>query len=198
MLPYVTSTIAILIAYLLGSVSSAIIICKIMRLPDPRTQGSHNPGATNVLRIGGKFPAALTLVGDILKGVLPVFVAKLAGLDSATVAAVALAAFLGHLYPVFFRFQGGKGVATLFGCLIALSWPAALCWGAIWLGMAALFRYSSLASLTASILAPVYLWVLTDEVAYAVAFWLMAGLLAYRHRGNIIKLAKGTESKLGK
>ena len=115
---------AVLIAYLVGSISSAIIVCKMMGLPDPRSQGSRNPGATNVLRIGGKKAAAITLLGDMLKGYLPVLAAKLLGLDPLTIALVMFAAFIGHLYPLYFRFEGGKGVATLIGCLLALNWPA--------------------------------------------------------------------------
>lgn len=190
--------IAALIAYLFGSISSAIIICKIMGLPDPRSEGSRNPGATNVLRIGGKKAAALTLLGDTLKGVIPVLAAKWLGLDSMGLALVTFAAFLGHLFPVFFRFEGGKGVATALGCMLALCWPAGLCWMAAWAVMAAIFRYSSLASLTASALAPVFFWYFTHEQIYVITMALMAVILFYRHRGNITKLLAGTESKIGK
>jgi glycerol-3-phosphate acyltransferase PlsY len=138
-----TILIAVIISYLFGSLSSAIIVCKLMGLTDPRTTGSNNPGATNVLRIGGKVPAVITLLGDVLKGVIPVLAAKWYGLPPLGLALVTLAAFLGHLFPVFFRFQGGKGVATLIGCLLALSWPVGLCWMATWLVMALLFRSSS-------------------------------------------------------
>src|SRR3990167_5067564 len=140
----VQTVISIIIAYLFGSISSAILVCKIMGLPDPRTEGSRNPGATNVLRIGGKKAAAITLLGDMLKGVIPVLAAKWYGLDSLGLALVTFAAFIGHLFPVFFRLEGGKGVATLLGCLLALSLPAGLCWIATWLLMAAILRYSSL------------------------------------------------------
>lgn len=189
--------IAVIVAYLFGSVSSAVIICKIMGLPDPRTQGSKNPGATNVMRIGGKKAAALTLAGDVLKGIIPVVLARWFGLTDSALAAVTFAAFIGHLFPVFFRFEGGKGVATLLGCLIGLSPLSAALWGATWLTVAKLSRYSSLSSLTASILAPLYIWGITGNTTYASAFALMAALLAYRHRSNIIKLANGTESKIG-
>src|SRR5688572_5024295 len=122
MSPYHFETvIAIVVAYLIGSLSSAIIVCKLMRLPDPRSEGSNNPGATNVLRIGGKKAAAITLAGDMLKGVIPVLAAKWCGIHPLGVGLVMLAAFAGHLYPIFFRFQGGKGVATLLGCLLALN-----------------------------------------------------------------------------
>src|SRR3990167_7024040 len=154
----IENIIATIIAYLFGSISSAIIVCKIMGLPDPRTEGSRNPGATNVLRIGGKKAAAITLIGDMLKGFLPVFIAAIIGLDSIGLALVAFAAFSGHLFPIFFRFEGGKGVATALGCLIALSWPAALCWFATWIIVAYWFRYSSLSSLAASALAPIFVW----------------------------------------
>lgn len=189
---------AIIIAYLFGSISSAIIVCRLMGLPDPRTQGSKNPGATNVLRIGGKKAAIITLLGDVLKGVIPVFAARLLGFDAITLSLAALAAFFGHLYPIFFRFEGGKGVATALGCLIALSPLTACCWGATWLVMAFLFRYSSLAALTASVLAPFYIWLFTREQAYVMAVTIMTILLLIRHRTNISKLLRGEESKIGR
>lgn len=190
--------VAAYIAYLFGSISSAIIVCKIMRLPDPRTQGSKNPGATNVLRIGGKKAAAITLLGDVLKGVIPVLFAKWYGLDTLGLALVAMGAFLGHLFPVFFRFEGGKGVATAIGCLLALSWPTGLCWMATWLIMALVFRYSSLASLTASLLAPLYIWLFSGSMIYTVTIAIMSVLLIIRHYRNIANLLSGKESKIGK
>ena len=189
--------IATFIAYLFGSISSAIIVCKAARLPDPRTQGSRNPGATNVLRIGGKKAAIVTLLGDTLKGVIPVLLAKWYGLDELGLALVTFAAFFGHLYPIFFRFEGGKGVATAIGCILALNLPVGLCWMATWTIVALIFRYSSLASLTASVLAPVYIWYFTGSYIYVMTIALMSLLLIYRHRGNITKLLAGTESKLG-
>lgn len=189
--------IAVVIAYLFGSISSAIIVCKVMGLPDPRTQGSNNPGATNVLRIGGKKAAFITLFGDMLKGVIPVLAAKWIGLPELGLALVTFAAFFGHLYPIFFRFEGGKGVATALGCLLALSWPVGLCWIATWLVMAFLFRYSSLAALTASCLAPLYTWFITGSAIYTVTIGLIAVFLIYRHRSNIQKLMNGQESKIG-
>lgn len=197
-MPFIETSIAILIAYLIGSFSSAIIVCKIMRLPDPRTQGSKNPGATNVMRFGGKKAAAITLAGDVLKGVIPVLAARWYGLDPTALAFVAFAAFVGHLFPIFFHFKGGKGVATLLGCLTALSWGTAICWAITWLIVAKLFRYSSLSSLTASILSPIYIWIITGNSIYVVIVALMAALLAYRHQSNIIKLMNGAESKIGK
>lgn len=190
--------IAIVIAYLVGSLSSAIIVCKIMQLPDPRTQGSQNPGATNVLRIGGKFPALITLLGDVLKGLIPVLVAKELGFEPAALALVTLAAFIGHLFPIFFGFKGGKGVATAIGCLLALSLPTGLSWIATWLIVALIFRYSSLAALTASVLAPLFIWLFTHQLIYVGTLALMAVVLIYRHRGNIAKLTQGQESKIGK
>lgn len=189
-------SIAVIISYLFGSLSSAIIVCKLMGLADPRTTGSNNPGATNVLRIGGKLPAIITLLGDTLKGVIPVLAAKWYGLPPLGLALVTLAAFLGHLFPIFFRFQGGKGVATLIGCLLALSWPVGLCWLGTWLLVAATFHYSSLAALTASILAPLYMWLFTANLIYVHTVMLIALILIYRHRTNIVKLATGQESKI--
>ena len=153
----------VLVAYLVGSIASAIVVCRVMGLPDPRTEGSGNPGATNVLRTAGKTPAALTLAGDVLKGVAPVLLAKGLGLSPAAVALAALAAFLGHLYPLYFGFRGGKGVATALGAVAALSWPVAAAMCALWLVVAAATRYASLASMIAAIGAPV------------AAFWLTPG-----------------------
>ena len=187
--------IAILIAYLFGSLSSAIIICKLLRLPDPRTEGSGNPGTTNVLRIGGKKAAFFTLLGDMLKGVIPVLLAKWYGIDVLGLALVTLAAFIGHLYPIFFRFQGGKGVATFFGCLLALAWPVGLSVVATWLIIAFIFRYSSLAALIAAALAPFYTWFFTNPT-FALVTCVISILLIYRHQGNIRKLLTGKESKI--
>lgn len=190
--------VAIYLSYLVGSISSAIIVCKIMRLPDPRTLGSRNPGATNVLRIGGKKAAIITLLGDMLKGAIPVLVAKWLGFDNTSLALIAFAAFLGHLFPIFFRFEGGKGVATALGCIGALSWPVGLCWLGTWLLIAVIFRYSSLASLAASVLAPFYLWYFTHDLFFVVILSLMSLILIIRHAGNIKKLIAGQESKIGK
>lgn len=188
--------VAILLAYLLGSISSAILVCKLMRLPDPRTQGSQNPGATNVLRIGGKIPAAITLFGDVLKGIIPVLLAKWYGFSPAVQTLVACAAFIGHLFPIFFRFQGGKGVATLLGCLLALSWLTAIAWMLTWLMVAKISRYSSLAALIASALTPFYIWFFSREISYVAGVIFMVIILIYRHKSNIIKLIQGKESKL--
>jgi len=192
----VETGIAILVAYLFGSISTAIITCKLMGLPDPRQQGSGNPGATNVLRFGGKKAAIITLLGDMLKGVIPVLAAKWYGLDALGLSLVAFAAFFGHLYPIFFRFQGGKGVATAFGCLVALSWPAGLALALTWALIAAIFRYSSLAALIAALLAPVYMMYFTN-LTYTLTTCAISALLIYRHHKNIRNLMLGKESKIG-
>ena len=191
-----TDIIAIILAYLFGSISSAILVCRMMGLPDPRTEGSRNPGATNVLRIGGKKAAALTLLGDALKGTIPILIAKYVGLSELTLALVAFAAFFGHLLPIFFRFEGGKGVATLLGCLLALSWPTALIWAMIWVFIVIIFRYVSLASIIASLFAPILIYNFTEEPAYVIALIAMDILLVYRHRTNITNLIHGKEKKI--
>jgi glycerol-3-phosphate acyltransferase PlsY len=182
-------------AYFLGSVSSAIIICRLMGLPDPRGQGSGNPGATNVMRIGGKKAAGITLIGDMLKGFLPVFLAKVLGLSPLILALTGLAAFFGHLYPVFFGFKGGKGVATSLGVLLGLSWLLGFAVIGTWLLVYKLRKISSLSALTASTLSPVYAWFLAgDEVIVGAAVVMMVFLL-YRHKGNIQRLMTGEEGK---
>ena len=195
MSPDLVATGALIIAYLLGSVCSAIIVCRVLGLPDPRTEGSHNPGTTNVLRIGGKGPAALTLLGDMLKGVVPVLVARQYGLEPAVVSAVGLAAFLGHLYPVFFRFEGGKGVATAFGVLFALHWPLGLAVGAIWVTAVAATRISSLGAILGFAAAPFIAWQMVP--AYMLGIVGMSLLLLARHKPNIIALVKGEERRFG-
>lgn len=182
--------------YLLGSISSAIVACKIMGLPDPRSQGSGNPGATNVLRMAGKKIAVLVLIGDVLKGVIPVLLAKLVGLPDYFLGWVVLATFLGHLYPIFFRFKGGKGVATAIGGIFVLSWILGLLLIITWLLVVVIFRYSSLGAIIASLLAPVYgIWLLTPGNYLPVV--LMSILLLYRHQKNIRNLWEGKEDKIG-
>ncbi len=190
------SLIMVAIAYLLGSVSSAIVVSKLMRLPDPRSSGSGNPGATNVLRVGGKRAGAITLLGDVLKGLLPVVAAKAFGFSDGVVAITALAAFLGHLYPVYFGFRGGKGVATSLGILLGLRPALGGIVLGIWLLILAVFRYSSLAALTAVVLGLFYAWgeVPTD---YYLVYVLVAIAILWRHRANIIRLIQGTETKVG-
>lgn len=188
--------ILIAFAYLAGSVSSAIIVCRLLGLPDPRGEGSGNPGATNVLRIGGKKAAAITLIGDVLKGIIPVLAAKLLGATLAVQAMVAVAAFLGHLYPVFFGFRGGKGVATAIGVLLGLNWQVGLLTIATWLVIAKVFRISSLAALLSILVTPVYIWWLIPEPSLLAAMLFMAALLFWRHRSNIRKLLQGTEGQI--
>ena len=183
----------IIAGYLFGSVSSAIIVCKLMRLPDPRTLGSNNPGATNVLRFGGKKAAAIVLFGDMIKGVIPVLAARLLGADVLILGAVGFAAFIGHLYPVFFGFRGGKGVATAFGVFATLSWQVGLALVGTWLLMAKVFKVSSLAALTAAVLAPLYIWWLTGEQHWVGIGIIMSAMLIWRHRSNIQRLLAGTE-----
>ena len=192
-----TNLVYILVGYLLGSLSSAIITCRLMGLPDPRSGGSGNPGATNVLRIGGKKAAAITLAGDMLKGLVPVLAVKALGADISIQSAVAVAAFLGHLYPVFFGFRGGKGVATVLGVLLGLYWPVGLLTIASWLVIAKGFKISSLAALIAILLTPLYiLWLKPDEPALLVAVIFMGTLLFWRHRSNIRNLLRGEESSI--
>jgi glycerol-3-phosphate acyltransferase PlsY len=198
--------LATVAAYLVGSLSFAVIVSRAMGLNDPRTFGSKNPGATNVLRSGNKAAAIVTLLLDALKGLLPVLAVKLFGkpygLGDGTMALVGLAAFLGHLWPVFFRFQGGKGVATFIGVVFGIHPILGLATGATWLIIAFFFRYSSLASLISAAFAPAY-YLLGDRVQWyaqasvALALAAMGMLLAYRHRENISRLLKGTESRLG-
>lgn len=185
-------------AYLVGSLSAAIIVCKLLGLPDPRTQGSRNPGATNVLRFGGKKAAAIVLVGDSVKGLLPVLVAQWLRVDDNVLAAVGLAAFLGHLYPLFFGFHGGKGVATAFGVLLGIAWPVALAAVATWLLVAKIFRISSLAALSAALLAPLFLWLNQASQPVLIMSWVMSLLLLWRHRGNIQRLITGEEGRIGR
>ena len=189
-------TLLILLAYLFGSLSAAIILCRLLGLPDPRTQGSGNPGATNMLRIGGKKAAAATLFLDMLKGLLPVLLARALDAPVEILAAAAFAAFLGHLYPVFFRFQGGKGVATALGVLLGLNWLVGLATIATWLVMALLFRISSLAALTAILLTPLYVWLLDRQAPLLLLAVAIAVLLFWRHRSNIRKLLDGTEGRI--
>lgn len=185
-----------LFGYLSGSLSAAIIVCKIMGLPDPRTQGSHNPGATNVLRIGGKKAAAITLLGDAIKGLVPVLVGQALSQDLVQLGIIGLAAFLGHLYPVFFSFRGGKGVATAFGVFVGISWMTGLALLTTWLVMARLFKISSLSALTAAVLAPAYLWLIEgDQILVGIAI-IISSLLIFRHRSNIKNLISGREGKI--
>lgn len=199
--------LATLVAYLVGSLSFAVIVSRVMGLNDPRTFGSKNPGATNVLRSGNKAAAVITLLLDAAKGWLPVFLVgwlgQPYGLEEGALALVGLAAFLGHLYPVFFRFQGGKGVATALGVLLGVNWVLGLATAATWIIVAFFFRYSSLAALLSAVFVPAY-YVFGDGVAWnlekpiLLTLSLMSLLLIFRHAENIGRLARGTESKIGK
>jgi len=171
MFPMMPELLLILAAYLIGSLSSAVLVCRLAGLPDPRSEGSGNPGTTNVLRIGGKVPAAATLAGDFLKGLGPVLIVGWMSQDQAVLGAVAVAAVLGHLYPLYFRFQGGKGVATGLGCLFGLSLWVGLAALATWLVIAALFRISSLAALVSALLSPLYVWAFGLGWELMVAAW---------------------------
>lgn len=186
-----------LAGYLIGSVSTAIIICKLMRLPDPRSEGSGNPGATNVLRVGGKKAAAITLAGDALKGFLPVFAATAAGLAPLWIGLTAIACVLGHLYPVFFQFKGGKGVATAFGSVFGLAWLSGLLVIASWLTLSLTFRYSSLAALGSLLMLPLFLWITTRSTAIVVCGIVISTLVFLRHKSNIHRLWNRTEPKIG-
>lgn len=193
--------LAIVLAYLIGSLSFAVIVSRVMGLDDPRSYGSGNPGATNVLRSGNKAAALLTLVFDALKGYVPVLLALVLaarfGWGEPTVGFVGLAAFLGHLWPVFFRFQGGKGVATAAGVLLALNpWLGAATL-ATWLIVAAITRYSSLAAIVAAVFAPFYQLLIWDLSPMVLPIAVMSLLLVWRHAGNIRKLMAGTESRIG-
>jgi len=188
----------IVAAYLLGSVSSAIIVCRAMGLPDPRTEGSNNPGATNVLRIGGKKAAFVTLLGDTLKGVIPVAACHLFGRTELVFALVGGAVFLGHLYPVFFGFKGGKGVATALGVQFGLHWMIGAAVGLTWLFMAKVANISSLAALISMLLAPLYIWFIWPASELIVMQALITLLLFWRHRSNIRNLLRGTEGRISK
>ncbi|MES2880121.1 MAG: glycerol-3-phosphate 1-O-acyltransferase PlsY [Pseudomonadota bacterium] len=199
--------LAAIAGYLIGSLSFAVIVSRVMGLNDPRTFGSKNPGATNVLRSGSKGAAIATLLLDAGKAWLPVMLVKWFGkpygLEEGSMALVGLAAFVGHLYPVFFKFVGGKGVATALGVLLGINWILGLATAATWLIVAYFFRYSSLAALVAALFAPVYyvfgdgvVWYLNKGVLLSLS--IMSLLLIYRHAENISRLIKGTESRLGK
>lgn len=195
------TSIAVVLAYLLGSISFAVVVSKVFGLADPRSYGSHNPGATNVLRSGNKLAAALTLLLDALKGWLAVWLTQWFGADfgiyQTGVAMVALAVFLGHLYPMFFRFKGGKGVATFMGILFALNVWLGLATAATWLIVAAFMRYSSLAAMISAVFAPFYYILLFGTDSIGAALLAIGGLLLYRHRANMVKLINGKESRLG-
>lgn len=192
-----TALLCALGGYLAGSIPFALLVSRVMSLPDPRTYGSGNIGATNVLRSGSRVAALATLIGDVAKGWIAVLVARYLQLPPEMVALVGFAAFVGHLFPVWLGFRGGKGVATAAGVLIAYDWRLGLAVLVVWLTMAVLSRYSSLASLTAALFAPVATWYILGSGPYLVAVVAMSVLLIARHHENIRKLARGQESRIG-
>lgn len=191
------SFVAIVAAYLVGSIPFAVLVSRAMGLPDPRSFGSGNPGATNVLRSGSKTAAVLTLVGDALKGWAAVWAAWAAGLGPATVAAVGVAAFLGHVFSVWLRFRGGKGVATAAGVLFALDWQVGVGVLAVWVTVAVVTRYSSLAAVTAACVTPLVIWVIEGLTPMFAAGVVMGAVLVWRHQANLVKLLRGEESRIG-
>lgn len=191
----IITILLLLIAYALGSISSAILLCQYLKLPDPREEGSKNAGATNVMRFADKKTAIYVLIGDIAKGLLAVLLGKLLGVNGIALGFIGFAAVLGHVYPLYFQFKGGKGVATALGVLLGLSPILALITGVVWIAVAALYRYSSLASTTAAIVAPISALLLKPE--YFPALVLIAVLLFYKHKDNIRRLREGTEPKIG-
>jgi len=202
--PSFITGVALLLAYAMGSVSFAVLISRVMKLPDPREYGSGNPGATNVLRSGNRTAAILTLLADALKGFIPVLLARLLGAplnwhdeSNGIIACVGLAAFIGPLWPIFFRFKGGKGVATAVGVLLAFNPILGLACIATWLIVAFFFRYSSLAAIISAIFAPFYQTLIWGPGPETLVLIVMSGLLIWRHGSNINKLIKGTESRIG-
>ena len=183
----------LMVSYLIGSISSAIIICKVAGLPDPRTQGSKNPGATNVLRFGGKKIAAFVLIFDGLKGAIPVMTANYFGLSLFELTFILLFAFLGHVFPLFFGFKGGKGVATYLGGLIGINLLIGLTFAIIWLIVAKVLKFSSLAALIATILSPIYFYLITANLQAALVIGLIGLFIIYNHRTNIKRLIKKEE-----
>ncbi len=194
---YGIATGLVVFAYLLGSIASAILICRLFGLSDPRVGGSGNPGATNVMRLHGKKAAILTLAGDVLKGVIPVLLAKALDASDLIIALCGLAAFFGHLFPIFFKFKGGKGVATLIGVLFATHWMLGLAYIATWGVTALLFRYSSLSALVAAALTPLYSWLILQNIDFVICHVVMVTILIWRHRSNISNLIAGTETRIG-
>ena len=194
----VVTVLLVAAGYLLGSIATAVVVSRALGAADPREGGSGNPGATNVLRLSGRRAAALTLAGDVLKGLVPVLAARALDLPPGMVALVGLAAFLGHLFPVFFAFKGGKGVATALGVLLGVEPLLGTAVLVTWLAVAALSRYSSLAALAASVLAPVYAWTLSGDPGVVGAVAVMTVLLVRRHRANIRRLLAGEEGRIGR
>ena len=195
----INQLLIILFAYLVGSVSSGIIVSQIFNLPDPRTIGSKNPGATNVMRSGNKKAAIFTLLGDLLKAIFVLVIAEYLGFDDLIIVCVALAVLIGHIYPIFYKFRGGKGVATAIGILIALNFKLALIVASIWLLVFGIWRYSSLAAIVSAISAPIIaIFILRDQSLYCIAFSFITIIILFKHQANIRKLLSGTELKFKK
>ncbi|WP_283107153.1 glycerol-3-phosphate 1-O-acyltransferase PlsY [Shewanella marinintestina] len=192
----VLTIVMILAAYFAGSISSAVLVCKMRGLPDPRSQGSGNPGATNVLRIGGASSAALVLFFDMLKGAAPAYLAFRLGVDPIALGIIAIAACLGHIFPIFFSFKGGKGVATAFGAMAPIGPDLALCLMGSWIVIALVTRYSSFAAICTALLAPVYTWWLDDR--FTIPVTMLSALIVIRHKDNIKRLIRGEESKVSR
>ena len=188
--------VLIFLAYLLGSISAAILVCKLLGLSDPRAGGSGNPGTTNVMRLHGKTAAFLTLTGDVFKGIIPVLLAKVIVGSEFIIALSGFAAFLGHIFPIYFKFKGGKGVATLIGILLATHWLLGLAYVITWILTAAIFRYSSLAALIATLSIPFYSYFLEQNFQYTVSFSMIAVILFWRHKSNIYNLLNNKERKI--
>ena len=186
----------VILAYFIGSISTAILSCKLLGKVDPRTVGSKNPGATNVLRYAGKKAAAFTLIGDVLKGLLPVALGHALGLDWQWVGLIGLAAFLGHIFPIYYHFKGGKGVATALGVYLALQPLIGIVVVITWLISALLFNISSLSALIATLLAPLYFFWITDSVPLFSILIVMTVIIYWRHRTNIVEIIDGTEDKI--
>jgi glycerol-3-phosphate acyltransferase PlsY len=185
-----------ILSYLIGSISTAIIVCRALKIDDPRTQGSNNPGATNVLRIGGKKAAAIVLIGDALKGFIPVLVAQYFEFSIFYTTIVALSSFLGHVYPVFYKFKGGKGVATFVGSLFAINYLVGLGFALTWIFVAKVLKVSSLAALVATLITPIYFYILTRELNSTYVICFICLCIFYTHRSNIKRIISRTEEPI--
>jgi glycerol-3-phosphate acyltransferase PlsY len=185
-----------ILSYLIGSISTAIIVCRALKIDDPRTQGSNNPGATNVLRIGGKKAAAIVLIGDALKGFIPVLVAQYFEFSIFYTTIVALSSFLGHVYPVFYKFKGGKGVATFIGSLFAINYLVGLGFALTWIFVAKVLKVSSLAALVATLITPIYFYILTSELNSTYVICFICLCIFYTHRSNIKRIISRTEEPI--
>ncbi len=192
----VLSLFYMVVGYLVGSVCSAVIVCRMFSLPDPRTEGSKNPGATNILRIAGPKCAITVLIADMLKGFLPVFLAKLLGANAHTLGLICLAAVMGHMFPLFFKFKGGKGVATALGALLGFHWLLGGMVIATWLAVILLSRYSSLAAVVAIVFAPFYSLFVIQNMSAFIPLAIITMFVVYKHHGNLTRLADGTEPKI--